>query len=297
MKIIHICFLCFFSSALFSQSSIYHAFPESNAVWRVNWGEQACFISGLAQAEYQYVQSGDTLINSVHYHQIHREMGLAFACGPYYPSGIGYMGGLRQDTSLKKVFFLPVDSLSEKVLYDFSLSVGDTLPNLISKVYGNIYPTVNSIDSMLIGADYRKVFNTTAGTILEGIGNLAGLLEISQLDLTPELLCFTQDSTDIYKVHSSADCELITALKSIVPLQIPVSFYPNPFRTQARINVRADYINSDLILFNLFGEKVRIVKLSGQDLILDRGDLANGLYFFRISNVENNACSGKILLN
>ncbi len=104
MKILHTLLLCFCSTALFSQGTIYYPFPEGNAVWRVNWAEQSCFVSGLPQANYRYVQNSDTTINFVTYHQIHRERGVAFACGPYYPVGFGYMGGIRQDTSLKKVF-------------------------------------------------------------------------------------------------------------------------------------------------------------------------------------------------
>ena len=41
--------------------------------------------------------------------------------------GLGYIGALRDDTVAPKVLIVPRDSISEVLLYDFSVEVGDTV--------------------------------------------------------------------------------------------------------------------------------------------------------------------------
>ncbi|MBK6397640.1 MAG: hypothetical protein IPF75_05095 [Bacteroidetes bacterium] len=65
MKIIFLIFL--YSVARFStqaQTSIYHEFPDSNAVWNID--ESAyCFMLPFATLRYSIVLDGDTLIGEV----------------------------------------------------------------------------------------------------------------------------------------------------------------------------------------------------------------------------------------
>src|SRR5690349_18244032 len=62
---------------------------------------------------WNYSAQGDTLINGLHYKNF-GQVGMNEAF-------------IREDTSLKKVWFLEHDSTLELLLYDFSLNVGDSI--------------------------------------------------------------------------------------------------------------------------------------------------------------------------
>jgi len=103
---------------------------------------------------YSYTFSGDTLINNLTYHK------LTTPFAKPYVGGSGYRGAIRQDIVAKKVFFIPLREISEKVLYDFTLQVGDTVK---VKPYYSPRDTVQSIDSVLVGNTFRKRWQITYG--------------------------------------------------------------------------------------------------------------------------------------
>ena len=297
MKIILSTFFIFLSSTIYCQTNIYHPFPESGAIWRMEWGEQSCFLNGLPQAEYRYIMNGDTLINSAIYHQIYREVALPYFCGPFYPNGAGYMGGIRQDTIIKKIWYLPFDSTSEKLLYDFSLTVGDTLPKFICDLYGYQNTTISSIDSILIGTNYQKKFNYSGGQIVEGLGNLAGLFEMSHIDLTPQLLCFIQDSIELYKLNTFINCDLVTNIVSNKNEMFSIELFPNPFHSYANLKSNNYYSNSILVIYNQMGTVVKKIPIYSKDQVIERNNLNNGVYFFQLIYPDGKFLHGKFLLN
>ena len=97
------------NSASFCQNN--YQLPDSNAIWRVSWGTIDCFYNNWF-ADYQYLITGDSLINSINYHKIARS-GL-FTCLPPLSPVYGYMGAYRNSLNTNKVYFIPADSLNEQ---------------------------------------------------------------------------------------------------------------------------------------------------------------------------------------
>ena len=95
-----------------SQTSVYHPFPDSSAVWNID-SYQWCGL-GFDRWEYLYsiIFSGDTIINSINYHKLNvpievvQSNGMCLASGSWTVAG-HYGGSVRQDTSIKKVFYVP----------------------------------------------------------------------------------------------------------------------------------------------------------------------------------------------
>lgn len=296
MKIILNIILFLISFEIQAQISVYHPFPDSNAVWRISWGEQSCFIGSLPQAEYRYLLETDTIINSVSYRKIKREIGLPFVCGPTYPPGIGYMGGLRQDIANRKVYFIPRDSLNENLIYDFNLNVGDTLPRFIFDQNGIQNTTLLSIDSILINSSYRKYFITNNGNIIiEGIGLESGLLEAYHFDLTPQLICFIQDSIELYKSFPGINCELITNIENHLHQERSINIYPNPPQHYITFEFSEEPIRSSLIIYNQYGVEMihEILKYRLQSI--NCNEYPKGIYFYKIINSSSNITSGKLV--
>jgi len=166
-----------------SQTSIYHPFPDSNATWNVDytccWGG-ACLWWVQHEEQFSYTYGADTSINGFTYHQVLRPFIVRLDTCVQTITPTGYRGGIRQDTSLRKVFFIPAGSSNEVLLYDFNLQINDTVKGfLVSSGYG---PVISEIDSMLINGNYRKRWKWQwdigdTGYLIEGIGSSLGLLE------------------------------------------------------------------------------------------------------------------------
>src|SRR5438270_681988 len=92
-----------------AQTSVYHAFPDSNAIWNVGHSI-AGGPYGLESFYYSYTISGDTTIVATTYHKIwvpavvHTTQHSPTEVFPGY-----YAGSIRQDTIIRKVFFVPHD--------------------------------------------------------------------------------------------------------------------------------------------------------------------------------------------
>jgi len=220
----------------------YFPFPDSNALWRVDWMTNGCFFSNIPEAEYQYVITGDTTIGNFTYNKIERSGLYDFFCPPPIFYGNGYTGAFRNDIEQKKVYLVLADSINEIVFYDFNLSIGDTLKGYFALDYVNYIcqnPIVVSIDSILIGTNYRKRYEVAGMMcscyIIEGIGSTAGLIEpMSTMEETGNLVCFKQSGQTLYP-DTNTLCSLVTVLPEKDMNECQFRLYPNPARQEFQI--------------------------------------------------------------
>ncbi len=161
-----------FSFTYVSKSQDYFSFPEEDAVW--NHFFETCEGTKLDyyySTYYALGLYGDTTINSLEYSKLY------LLEDSVYNSNAELQGYIRED-SLKRVYYVGPNfwghyEEDEVLLYDFSVSVGDTID------YGIWEGTViKSIDSVLIGDSYRKRFCVWENYdyYIEGIGSTNGLL-------------------------------------------------------------------------------------------------------------------------
>ena len=139
-------------------SQTYCLFPDSNAVWsEVNdiddppWRIYHLF--GLLNQ--------DTIIDSIKYHKL-----FSFSDTIFTRENATFVGGIRED-SLKRIYYKGKNVFEsylidphpdeEKLLYDFSLNVGDTFRLNHSYAFSEDDSlVVSKIDSLLINNKYRK---------------------------------------------------------------------------------------------------------------------------------------------
>lgn len=96
------------------------------------------------------VTTSDTIINAVSYKMV-------YSLSDANTWGNGHPRFLREDTTARKVFLLSADSLNERILYDFSMSVGDS-------VYLSWeYPSTNSFNSGYYKLDSTGLVSTYVG--------------------------------------------------------------------------------------------------------------------------------------
>ncbi len=87
-----------------------------------------------------------------------------------------------------------------------------------------------------------------------------------------------------------------TAMWSESNLIANISVYPNPFSSSATLHT--DVLNNATItICNSLGQVVREIKnVSGQTNTLCRGNLANGIYFFRLTEKNKNSAVRKLVI-
>lgn len=72
--------------------------------------------------------------------------------------------------------------------------------------------------------------------------------------------------------------------------------YPNPFNSQTVFRFDEEQKNAQLMLYDVAGRELRAVSFSGRELILERGNLADGIYFFKVTAGEKNVATGKLVV-
>ncbi len=284
------------------QTFVYHPFPDSSAIWNIS-SIQSCSITSFDwwTHSYSYHITNDTLINGIVYHMLEVPSEVIVTNGGCGINGSWtipghYAGSIRQDILNKKVFIIPPASITEELLYDFDLQVGDTVTGF-TQSFASPNDVVNSIDSILIGGNYRKRWNINSLhsiSIIEGIGSTYGLLELSPgnaiidaYDAT--LSCFSNNGITLYP-NAGTNCELITSIKHFSPETYSCYLTPNPFNLFSTLTVGNKFENAELKIYDCFGKIIKTDKLNGENYLLNRNNLVNGIYFLQLinNNIEAN---------
>lgn len=75
-----------------------------------------------------------------------------------------------------------------------------------------------------------------------------------------------------------------------------LSVFPNPFSQEFTLTTKQILSNAELIVYNSFGQQVNILNnISGQRIIVKRGNLENGLYFLQLKQDHRTIGIGKLI--
>ncbi len=75
-----------------------------------------------------------------------------------------------------------------------------------------------------------------------------------------------------------------------------VSIYPNPFSSETTIVVSKEMNNASINVIDVFGRTVKTLKLTGTQVILEKGDLNAGIYFIQILNNGSVLTTKKVIV-
>ncbi len=217
-----------------ANSQDYIGLPESGRKWVNAYMHVTGFPDPWPQVQnsVSFCSAGvDTLINEIDYTQIDE-------CD----TG-SYKGAFRNAEG--RVYFVPADSLSEFILYDFTLNVGDTVFNVYCEPCGcepcGIVPFVvcAQTDSIAVAdGSYRRTVrvadyldgSNSGGQWIEGIGNSQGLFQEYYGSISEyfwELACFRQNDTIVYS-YSWAGCPPLVSASNQLPNHTEWNVFPNP---------------------------------------------------------------------
>lgn len=285
----------------------YIPIPMDSTIWRVDFHGHDDATHCNCFMPYQFLTDGDTVINFVIYTKIKRSGNFNCVNCPYYFSN-GYKGAIRQDTITRKVFIVEPNNINEKILYDFSLTVGDTV-NSILVDQGCGPQLIVAVDSILLNSTYHKRLilgangcNPFGGSFIEGIGSKQGFLDkMYSFEWGSVLICVTHSNKNIYFNQQSTYTDTITGCSMIFQninenKKNRIFIAPNPFGDFFEINLMEQTEKVYLTLYDLYSRKL-YTKISEQvkTFKVQRDNLPSGVYIYQLRSDKQIISTGKII--
>ncbi|MEO9531614.1 MAG: T9SS type A sorting domain-containing protein [Crocinitomicaceae bacterium] len=265
--------LIFMLFSLGGHAQSYLPFPDSGATWVNTFAylvTQPFLHCGDPYATNYCVYGEDTTINTNTYTIVR-------ICEQNT-----YSGAWRDSSGV--VYYVPVDSTTEYLLYDFTVQVGDTIPEVwMGEVVNDLQ--VYQVDSTLIWGEYRKVIHIGDYPWIEGIGCTQGLFMnpwVNISDVCFELQCMSEHDTTLFPNEDIGSCYLGVGLEE--NLSPTVKIYPNP-STTGNVFVEANQEAGQLTynIFNSLGQIIASGILEEEQLFISD---KSGVYYLQISSVS-----------
>jgi hypothetical protein len=212
-----------------------------------------------------------------------------------------YVGAIRQDTAQKRVYFISSFQNIDTLLYDFNLSVGDTLAP--SYIYDTAWfkNYVSYIDSVIVGNSYKRQywisnnFSQNYVALIEGIGSTFGLLNqlAPPFEFGCNLYCFKENGNTVFP-DTNYQCLPVSIGENGLLIKNELSAFPNP--ANAFINFESQAHLKQVTIFNIEGRKLFSKLLSGNTETIDTKDLSEGVYFATLLFSDNTTATKKIVI-
>ena len=283
-----------------SSAQTYIPFPTDS----VQWSIRQTMNSPFSQNSWQYKMKGDTVLNGITYHKIYYSLDLLYSSTNQTLDCF-----VREDTT-KKVFVkypygIGTDT-SEFLLYDFNLSIGDTVTvKLIHYTTDSIFKLYVTNISTIMGETYLQPINTTLWggcdpyiVWVQGRGcNFSPFYsEIPEgycdNGASEGVVCFWQNGSWI---GAASQCDISTNLNSNKEIG-NIQLLPNPVTDISEMNLNGEFVL--LEIYNLLGEKIKSENIKGKSKVLiSRKDFNEGTFIYKIITCNKLYQTGKFIIN
>src|ERR1051325_10408749 len=76
-----------------------------------------------------------------------------------------------------------------------------------------------------------------------------------------------------------------------------INIFPNPFSFETILKTNNSFENTTLVLYNVLGQEIKEIKnISGQEYILSRGNLKDGIYFICLMQDNKRIMTTKLMI-
>jgi len=266
---------------------------QEGKVWSV------VFVTGFIW-EYEFSTTqmtffGDTVINDIQYKKL-------YASSKEYPTlpHDWTLNSFMREDEDKKVWLKSNSSAEEKLYYDFSLKIGDTIPGNLGLSMPPYYPDepviVEDITSIsLLNGEERKVWHLSilcGGTPnhkeywIEGIGSSLGITSPLSGQLNggfDRLLCVHENNKLVYNDNPwSGKCYISGSLGIEIYNDDQIYIYPNPAKDAIYIE---EIDNLDIYAISIINIQGQIIKqFDPSSTLLNVSDIKDGIYFIKLSS-------------
>ena len=275
---------------------------ENNPRWRQlkTSNQDPCMVYN----NFVYHIDGDSVVGSYTYKKVYKYgeiskagMSMGVVCTP--TTTYNYFSILiRQDD--KKLFVH--NGMQDSLLYDFDLTIGDTLPITYNNWENNV--VITSMDSMLIDGSYRDIFYWDpngamwSNHIIEGVGSDAGLLEYLGLGFSGfELLCYEYNGVNY--LESGTGCEFNVDVDEIEPLSLSVKVHPIPAEDELTVKFSSPQQINNAVVVDALGRSIELnfTSNSTNEMQIDVAQLNDGIYFLILTTLDGQSVNTKIVIH
>jgi hypothetical protein len=285
----HILIFIIFLIANCTEAQLYHKLIKTNSVWDEYSTilPAMCYTSGARH----YFTNQDTVINGLTYRVCMSQQIIQVNPGPFCPpfevSSNEYIAVfMREDTIAKTVYINSSQTGGmDELLYDFSLSAGDTLKSTYLGA-GETIIILAVEDLILNNGKTRKNFiinPTLNSSYIEGIGSSYGLfaqIPITFCECAGGYFCVKEDEVSL--LGSGYLCNLPYVGEEEIKLQ-EFRVYPNPVINNLNINIKKSHTGSRFEINNLLGVKCLDRMLNNETNVLEISDFDPGIYLYQIT--------------
>lgn len=273
----------FFTNKSFSQ--VYVPFQFGNTRWSY------MKTNTFGSTPYFYF-SKDT--NSIYYNG-NKYWKIEKQTSPIYAPSTSY-GYIFDDTLSKKVFYYSNSSGLSNLLYDFSVSIGDTINSignpitLDTVIVDSIkFISSNSISRKHIYLHSIQTTNPQSKIWIEGIGSYYDLFypSITLPDPTYNLICYQYKSNTLYPdtLNGANTCNsFLTSVNNYENNLI--SIFPNPTRNTIFIKPNITTQITNYKLYNTIGSIIKNEQLKNYTINIQ--DQPTGIYYLQLQTETGN---------
>ena len=268
----------------------YHPLVQEGKVW------SEVLVSGSVMYGLHFTTTkmalfGDTIISDV----LYKKMYVSKNENPEFPQDWTLQNFMREDED-KKVWYKKNATSEEKLYYDFSLEVGDTVPKEIEH-YGQHNVIVEDISyiTMKNGEEYKvwhlssfaNEFPNDKEFWIEGIGSRIGVLNALTGYFVGgyyRLLCVHENDKLIYNDNPWGGVCYKTGSSGINTYENQVNIFPNPAKDRLHIEIKESLNIHAISLINIQGQIIRCYEPTTTQF--DVSGIAEGIYFIILSSSE-----------
>ncbi len=221
---------------------------------------------------------GDTIINSVKYEKIY-----SFNDTIVSINNIEYyLGCIREET--KKIYLIEPNSTSEKLVFDFSKNINDTI--LLDSILIPPSPIILAdIDTLnLNGENYLRYWTSCGDKWIEGIGNaewdIFGICPpLPDNGSYTRLNSFKLDNTMIYGPDCKCENNIATSINKYKQ-NVSIELFPNPANNYVtfKFNNSIKNDNYKIIIFDIIGKVVYKDLLLTNSNTIKLDNINSGIY-------------------
>lgn len=123
------------------------------------------------------------------------------------------------------------------------------------------------------------------------------IIDIQSSSWGDSALSFVGSNLIIDEIHFKSQ-SLGTNIISNFVKKNAVSFYPNPFKTTATIEINSsiDILETELIIVDITGKEVKIIPVDKYKIVVNKEELKSGLYFYKLRKYNKSLSSGKFII-
>lgn len=157
---------------------------------------------------------------------------------------------------------------------------------------------VNSYYGMASNVSVYTMFNMPLTYIINENPDTV-LISTGFFDQQPDGTALNNHPGSTFYIDALAFSGTATGINETLSALSPIKFYPNPFSTSAKIAIdpSIELNNASISIVDLVGKKVwEQSNIKNYQLTIERGDLPDGLYFYKVLNNNAEIATGKVII-